>query len=421
MNEPPVVEFDHHVEPFHTNRHAEWAALRRCPVAFNPAFGGFWVVSGYDAVAEVARDSDTYSSRHARHADDGIDYLGIAGVPRPRGTPTLGIAEVEGPVHAALRRVLNRYLAPAAVARLEPLILGTTTWFLDQRIETGSIEFVDDLTSAVPSILTMSVLGLDPDGWRRYADLFHGATAYAPGSPEQERAIAQVPAMRAELQAEAIARRRYPRDDLLTAVVELHLDDGRALTDEEIGGVVWNLVGGGVDTTSALTSLALLHLDEYHDRRDRLLEDPGLIASATEEYLRFFSVNETLSRTVTRDVELGGQQLSRGDHLLVSLLSANRDEARFEHPDTVILDRTPNPHLGLGVGPHRCVGMHLARTMIQILLREVLSRMPDYEVDRAATSLYERNPTLNGVVRMPAAFTPGRAVGPTERPFGGGA
>ena len=142
-----------------------------------------------------------------------------------------------------------------------------------------------------------------------------------------------------------------------------------------------------------------------------------LLDVATEEFLRFFSVNETLTRTVTRDVELGGQRLSRGDHLMLSWLSANRDASTFDRPDEIVLDRTPNPHLALGVGPHRCIGMHMARTMFRVLMRAVLTRIPDYEIDRGATELYQGNPELNGVIRMPATFTPGPRVGEAARPF----
>ena len=417
MADPPLVEFDHHTKEFHEHRHARWAELRRCPVAFNPAFGGFWVVSGYDAVSAVSRDGDTYSSRHARKSDDGIDYLGIAGVPRATTTPTLGIGEVEGPVHAALRRAINPFLTPHAVEALEPLMRRVATWFLDQRVESGEMDLVSDLANPVPAILTMQLVGLPLDNWRHYADLFHASVAYRPGNPLYDEAIANLPAMIAELQEEATSRRRHPRPDLLTALIELRLDDGRALTDDEIGNVVWNLVGGGLDTTTSLTALALYHLDGRRDLRRQLIERRELLPTATEEFLRYFSVNETLTRTVTRDVELAGQQLRRGDHLMLSWLSANRDDAKFERPDEVVLDRAPNPHLALGSGPHRCIGMHVARTMFQVLLREVLDRIPDYEVDRDATQFYEANPELNGVVRMPARFTPAPVAGPPERPF----
>lgn len=419
MAEPAAVDFDHHSAEFHADRHERWAELRqRCPVAHNPNHGGFWVVSGYDDVATVSRDADTFSSRYLPASDDGIDYLGIAGVPRGP-IPTAGIAEVEGTLHGALRRILNPYLVPSAIARMQPLMEATTTWFLDQHIEEGTIDLVLDLANPVPAILTMELIGLPRDGWYHYAELFHAAIAYRPGSPEFDRALANLPAMRAELQDEVTARRRRGRDDLLTTLVELELDgpDRRRLTDDELLAVLWNLVGGGLDTTTSLTSLSLHHLDRHHGLRQHLAAEPALLPTATEEFLRYFSVNETLTRTVTQDVELGGQQLHRGDHLMLSWLSANRDETTFERPDEVVLDRVPNPHLAFGLGPHRCIGMHMARTMFQVLVRHVLARIPDYRIDREATQFYAGNPELNGIVRMPATFTPGPRVGPHERPF----
>ncbi len=251
----------------------------------------------------------------------------------------------------------------------------------------------------------------------RVDEFFHATAAYGPGDTEYDHALTLVPEMAGELLAEAEARRREPRDDLLTKLVELEVEDGRRLTDDELAAVLFNLVGGGVDTTTGLTSLALYHLDEHPDLRRQLIEHPELLPTATEEFLRYFSVNETLSRTVTKDVELGGQHLERGDFVLISWLSANFDEKQFEHPERVVLDRSPNPHLAFGVGSHRCIGMHLARTMFQVLMRAVLERIPDYAVDRAGTQFYQGNPTLTGVVRMPATFTPGPVVGPPERPF----
>ena len=127
--DPPTVDVDHHSDDFHRERHARWAELRRCPVAWNTRYGGFWMVGGYDEVTAVARDAETFSSRHRRvprdraDAADGdpagdIDFIGIAGIPRSRAVPTAGIAEVEGSLHAALRRVLdvNSTLAPPAGA-----------------------------------------------------------------------------------------------------------------------------------------------------------------------------------------------------------------------------------------------------------------------------------------------------------------
>ena len=202
----------------------------------------------------------------------------------------------------------------------------------------------------------------------------------------------------------------------MSQLVNLEIEDGRKLRDDELIGVLWNLIGGGLDTTSSLTSLALYHLDTHHDLRQRLIDEPDLLVPATEEFLRFTSVNETLTRTVAADVELGGRQLKRGDFVMMSWLAANFDEKVFDRADQVVLDRTPNPHLAFGVGPHRCIGMHLARTMFAVLMGEVLTRIPDYQVDHEATRFYKGNPELAGVVTMPATFTPGPAVG-VDRPF----
>jgi cytochrome P450 len=416
MTDRATVDFDHHDSEWHAGRVGHWEELRRCPVAYNERYGGFWVVSGHEQVAAVSRDSDTFTSRHTREPEDGIRYLGIAGIPRASTIPTQGIAEVEGPVHHALRRVMNPYLVPQAVAGMVPLMEAATTWFLDEHIETGAMDLVLDLANPVPAILTMALVGLPLDGWQPYADLFHGTIAHRPGEPEFDRAVAGVPAMLARL-AEVIAdRREHPGDDLLSALIALEVD-GRLLSDAELQGVLWNLIGGGLDTTTSLTALSLHHLDTHPDLRARLIAEPALLPSATEEFLRYFSVNETLTRTVTRDTSLAGQSLGRGDHLMLSWLSANRDEKVFDCPDEVVLDREVNPHLAFGVGAHRCIGMHLARTMFQVLLAAVLTRIPDYRVDHEATRFYAGNPELNGLVKLPATFTPGPRLGPLHRPF----
>ncbi len=413
----PTVDFDHHSKEFLENRHDEWNKLReRCPVAFNPNYGGFWVVSGHEEVARVSREGDTFTSWYEPGAPDGIEYVGISGVPRPQGMPPVGIAEQEGPVHVALRRVLNPYLLPLTIEKMQPFMERVTTWFLDQKIESGRMDLVDDLTNPVPAVLTMQLIGLSCDLWAHYGEFFHATAAYGPESPEYARGLALVPEMMAELLGEATARRQSPRDDLLTHLVQLEVEDGGELTDDELVAILFNLVGGGLDTTTGLTSLALYHLDEHPELRRQLIDHPELLPTATEEFLRYFSVNETLARTVTKDVELGGQQLARGDFVLFSWLAANHDEKQFECPGKVVLDRSPNPHLAFGVGPHRCIGMHLARTMFQVLMRAILERIPDYAVDRSATQFY-RGPTLNGVVHMPATFTPGPVVGSAERPF----
>ena len=409
-----TIDFDHHSPEFLNDRYEHWKNLRRCPVSFSNRHGGFWVVTGHSEVAQVSRDERTFSSEFG--VRDGLECRGIAGVPRIQGIPPAGIAEADPAVHQALRRALNPFLLPQAVNELVPFVRELAHWFLDQRIESGEIDLVLDFANPVPAIITMSTMGLPCDSWEHYADLFHATVAYRPGSPEYTRAISRVPEMMSGLMAEVESRRLQPRDDMLSALA--HLDvSGRPLTDDEIGAVLWNLVGGGLDTTTSLTSLSLHHLASDLRLRERLINEPSLIPAATEEFLRYFSVNETLTRTVTEETELGGQRLSRGDVVLISWASANRDDAVFDRPDEVIADRTPNPHLAFGVGPHRCIGMHLARSMFEVLLSTVLDRIPDYRVGETSTRFYEGNPMLVGVVSMPATFTPSTRQGPSERPF----
>ena len=412
----PEVDFDQFSDEFGANRHAEWAKMRQCPVAHNSRYGGFWVVSGYDEVVAVSRDGATFSSKYEEDSPDGIEYIGIMGVPRMPGVPSAKIAEVEGPTHVALRRLLNPFMLPSAVAEYRPFVEKCATWLLDQKIADGEMDMVSDFTNPVPAILTMKMVGLPCESWTYYAEVFHAVNAYETGTEEFTRAQTMMAEMIGELLRVAEERRHHPRQDIISELVALEVEGGRHLREDELVGVLWNLIGGGLDTTTSLTALSLYHLDAHHDLRRRLIEDPELLIPATEEFLRFTSVNETLSRTVTKDVELGGQRLKRGDFLILSWLSANFDEKVFDRPDEVILDRSPNPHMAFGVGPHRCIGMHIARSLFEVMMREVLTRIPGYVVDRDATRFYKGNPELAGVVTMPVTFAPGAPVG-TERPF----
>ena len=129
--------------------------------------------------------------------------------------------------------------------------------------------------------------------------------------------------------------------------------------------------------------------------------------SAADEFLRYFSVNKQLSRTVSRDTVLCGQQLRRNDQVLISWIGANHDEREFDRPADVVLDRAPNRHVAFGLGPHRCIGAPLARVMFEVMVKAVLERMPDYEIDLDGVHQYAGNPTMSGLGKLPVTFTPG--------------
>jgi cytochrome P450 len=411
-----AVDFDHHSDEFNRNELAVNAELRRrCPVAWNENYGGFWFVTSYEAVARIARDGETFAHKYEPKAADGVDYQGEMGVPRPEGQPPLGIGEVDGPYHQALRRALAPFFSPGAVETMRPFMEQSVHWFLDQRIDDGQMDLVLDYASPVPAILTMRLMGLPYENWQLYANLFHSVMAAPQDSDGYATAIAEVPAMMAGLLKLAATRRADPRDDLTSFLVRFEFD-GRRLDDTQLVDILWNLIGGGVDTTTSQTSLSLLHLGTHPDLRQRLIDRPELYGTAVDECLRYFSVNQQLSRTVTRDVVLGGQQLRRNDRVIISWLAANHDEHEFERPDEVVLDRGPNRHVAFGLGPHRCIGSHLARVMFEVMVRAVLDRIPDYQVDVDGVYEYLGNPSMTGLANLPVTFTRGESRG-TPRPW----
>jgi cytochrome P450 len=411
-----IIDVDHHDVDFNLNEVDELRAIReRCPVAWNPQYGGFWMVTGYAEVARVAREEEYFSHRYEMGAPDGIDYHGEVGIPRPEGQPPLGIGEAVGTYHAGLRRALNPFLSPPAVERMRPFMEQAATWFLDQRIANGAMDLVHDYTNPIPAILTMQMMGLPYDDWRLYADLFHATMSCPLGSDEYANATAAVPRMLADLAAFAEERRRNPGDDLTSFLVQLEID-GAPLTQAQVLDILWNLIGGGVDTTTSLTSWSFWHMGRHPETRRPLVEHPELYTRAADEFLRYYSVNQQLSRTVTQDVELGGAQLCKGDRVLISWLAANHDPAEFERPDEIVVDRTPNRHLAFGLGPHRCIGSHLARVMFEVMVGEVLRRIPDYQIESGPPRQYLGSPTMTGLADLPITFTAGAVVG-VERPY----
>ena len=272
-----IVGFDHHSDEFNLNEEAVNADLRgRCPVAWNDRYGGFWYVSGYDAVEQVARDGDTFAHKYEPNATDGVNYQGEMGVPRPEGQPPLGIGEVDGPYHLALRKALTPFFSSGAVDKMRPFMEQSVHWFIDQRIVDGRMDLVLDYASPVPAILTMRLMGLPYENWQLYADLFHGVMN-ASDAGQYNKVIAEVPSLIDGLLKFAATRRASPADDLTSFLVQFEFD-GKRLDDNQLVAILWNLIGGGVDTTTSLTALSLLHLGTHRNLR----QQPSIVPSSTK-------------------------------------------------------------------------------------------------------------------------------------------
>ena len=404
--EPDTIDVDHQAPEFVADRHRRYAELReRCPVVFNEHYGGFWIVTDYESVAAVARDNETFAHKYEPDADDGISYHGICGIPRPPYVPRMGVSEIDGPAHADLRRVLNPHMTPRMIERQRPRMEAVSSWFLDQITETGAADLVLDYATPVPAVLTLELMGMESANWKHYADFFHATSSYEPSDPKFRSAVARRDDMWAELRDFAVFRRANPADDVTTALVTAMID-GRLLSDDEITGIMWNLVAGGLDTTTSLVSWGLHHLGTHPGDRARLIDDPALIPAAVEEFLRYYSPSETLTRTAARDTELGGRQIRRGDVVLISWVAANHDPAMFPAPDELRIDRPANKHLAFGLGGHRCIGSSIARLESELMLADVLARIGDYEIDPDGFKPYPGNLLMTGVVSMPVTFTP---------------
>jgi cytochrome P450 len=381
--------------------------LADASVAWTDAHGGGWVVFGYQYAVQVLTDWATFSS-YQDHTDPTSPLRGTTTPPQPHlSVPQ----ELDPPASTVYRRLLNGPFSPERSRQRESFIRRVVTACLDRVCETGTADLVDDLTNPVPAIVTMDVLGLPLAEWERYAAAIHRIVYSPPASPEAAQAAVAVGEMMTEVGKTVVSRRADPADDLISTLAAATDADGQLLPLDHVISTCGLVIAGGVDTTTALVSQALHWLHRHPAERDRLIADPALIPSAVEEFLRAFGAVQFMSRTATRDVVLGGQQIKSGDRVLVSFGAANRDPQVFDEPGQVRIDRSPNRHIAFGYGVHRCVGAHLAKVQAVVMLQEALRRVPDFVIDEERVQRYPSIGVVNGYVNLPATFTPSPAVG----------
>lgn len=406
------AEFDHNSADYARSWRDIYKDLRQqCPVARSGAYGGFYVLTRYSDVARAVKDDETFSSFHDQAPES--PYGGIIIPPTPNVSTPI---EMDPPGFTPLRKLLNPFFAPGKATAWEPFTRDVATAMIDLVIETGRIDFVEDLASPVPAIFTGALLGIPLADWRMYAEAAHAIVYTPPASPEFGGVVQQLGEMLRRAAAVAEERRSDPRDDLLTALVQFRYPDGQYLTGETITEICTLIIGGGDDTTTGLVANSLLWLSEHPDERDWLRADLARLQPACEEFLRYFTPTQGLARTVRKPVEIGGQKLEPGDRVWLSFASANLDPEEFDRPDEMILDRFPNRHQAFGLGLHRCLGSNFTRMEFRVMLEEVLTRMPDFTVAAGASQRYENIGIVNGWKTMPAAFTPGQRRGSAFKP-----
>lgn len=395
-------EYLHQFETVAAEMHA------KCPVAWSETYGGHFVAAGHEEVFQIARAAGYVSN--AFDLEKGL--LGIL-IPGPEGQrPLAGFLEMDPPAQRHYRQALNPYLSPAAVKRWIPAVDELVRACLDEKIESGRIDFVDDLANIVPAVLTLGLLGFRLEKWETYVEPTHASVYVRMDSPEWLEIRRKQMEMGKDMYVQVQQIRHTGKPGLVHALVNATID-GKTPPDEEIMYVIGLLIGGGFDTTTALTAHSLEWLGENQEERSRLSANRStLLDSATEEFLRFYTPAPGDGRTITAPCSFAGQRFEEKDRVFLSWAMANRDPRVFPDPNEIKLDRGGNRHFAFGLGLHRCIGSNVARVVFKRMLVGVLDRMPDYAVDPSGTVHYDTIGVINGIKNLPATFTPGRRLGP---------
>jgi cytochrome P450 len=383
--------------------------LSRCPVAWSDTYGGHWVAASHEAVFDLARSAEYLSNDH----DVNNVRKGYKGITIPTSPPEFqgGFLEMDPPEQRYYRQVLNPYLSPAAVLRWVPVADELVGACLDEKIGSGRIDFVDDLANVVPAVLTLAMLGVPLSKWSLYCGPAHASVYTPPGSPEFPAVQQAAMDMYMDLYSQLTEIRASPRPGMIDALARAQIN-GKTPDDIELVGVLALLIGGGFDTTTALTAHSLEWLAEHPDQRERLSANrEELLDPATEEFLRFFTPAPGDGRTISADCVIAGQEFEEGERLWLSWAMSNRDPKVFPNPNEVDLARTGNRHHSFGLGIHRCIGSNMARMVFKRMLLAVLDRMPDYQCDPAAAVHYQTIGIIQGMQHLPATFTPGPRIG----------
>lgn len=312
---------------------------------------------------------------------------------------------------------------------MEERIRQVVTETLHRIASRGSCDFVADIAVPIPMVVIAELMGLpveDRDRFWRWSDDMMAGEGRSEGDPELEAAgrafgeymayVAGLVADRRERYRTAKAEGRTPEgDDLISVLVaaaeegiidtDEHRDDDTLAEDELMMFLVVVIVAGNETTRNALSG-GMWALHRFRDQWEAALRDPGLWGTAPDEICRWVSPVISFVRTATCDTEIGGQRILEGERVLMLYQSANRDEAVFDDPDALRLDRSPNPQLAFGVGPHVCMGINLARLEIRVLFEELARRLPDIDVAEGATPTWGDSTLVHAIESLPVTFTP---------------
>lgn len=359
---------------------------------------GFWVLSRFDDVFAAALDTATYSSAQGlTYEEDEIIRLGLK--------PTLVM--MDRPEHTTFRRLISRGFTPRKVATLEPAIRTFVQDRVAVMVEVGECDVIEVLAGPLPTLVVATYLGV-PESDRGQFDQWSNAIVAANAGGDIVGGASDAVAALYGYFAELIEYKRdHPGDDMLSDLVAARVD-GQPLALDEILGFCFVMIAGGNDTTTGLLGGSLVALCQFPDQRARLLDDPALLPAALEEFLRFTTPVQGLSRTTTRTVHLYAATIEAGAKVHLLYGSANRDPREFgADADALDVTRPVRRMATFGNGPHHCIGAAAARLQARVALEEVLKVLPDFAVDPERGHLapgpfvrrYASLPLVSGLLR----------------------
>jgi len=389
------IDFNPYSYQIHEDPFPTYQQLRSYAPVYRNASLGFWALSRYEDVLAAFKDPLTFSNAQGVS----LERSGLGDA-----SALASFLAMDPPRHDQLRALVSRGFTPRRVADLEPQIREFAERAIDSFIAAGHCDIIQDFAARLPMHVVSELLGVPPtdrDSLRAWADAV----------VHREEGRADIPASAIEATRrlvgyfrDLVAERRQRKGvDLASALLDAEID-GQRLDDRDVIAFLFLMIIAGNETTTKLIGNALFWLWKNPEERARVWQDTSLIPNWIEETLRYDNSTQMLARTVTRDLDLHGEQLRANDRLLLLVGSANRDERVFANPDTYDVRRDTSLHIAFGKGTHFCLGAALARLEARVALTAVHARLPDYDID-AARLVRVHSPNVRGFASMPARFT----------------
>jgi len=360
------------------------------PVYFHPEVNGpgFYAVTRYDDVVSVLRNHTVFASGQGTQIANR----------KAEGYGTASVHNSDPPYHTHLRNVILPKLGPAAVKSIEPKVREIVNRLFDACPRGEPFDFVDSYAVKLPMMVIGHVLGVPEADQPQMVNWANTISDVRASDAEQEEARTELFRFFRGLVAQ---KRANPADDVATELTQAKIE-GRPLTDLEIDAYFAVLSAAGNETTRFLISGGLAQLCQRPDDIAMLRRSPELIPAAIEEMVRWVTPVMQMRRTATEDAEVAGTPIRKGDKVVVYFASANRDERKFDDPESFIPTRKKNPHLGFGHGAHFCIGAHLARLESRIFFETLFERVSDIRL----AGKPERLPSyiFHGYVRLPVVW-----------------